>query len=859
MPSVIASCSNILTLQAYTYGTPFSACIDTGADCNLLTERAYGKLKQLYNVPLSPCANVFQAVQGSPLNVIGSVILPMSFHPQDYTFYAKFYVITNFALQCDALLGYKLLANHHIAIFPARNAIMFDDVLITAMDRPISLLRATSRRVHFEQSPLPADRDLVATVSVPPLVAIDPQPPASAPCLLSGDDASASRVDPSSLTPPAGAPCHITSDASSASVVDSKHSVLPAQAPRHNRDDVHSVNVADSSHSVLPASVPCRPADDVSSVGMVDSAPSSTSPVESKRSVSTEVCSLATVEGEQYIGPTCAHRIPVRVKAIPIGSYVLSQPDSIRVRNLALEGTLSTVRDGHLIHALVTNVTGSPITLKHGVCLGSFTVVDRSLFQDSIPFVAAVSPQAAQPCDSAELATQLGAHVKVLDFPDARSRLIDLLVSHRQTLALPGEPLGVTDLVTHRIDLKPNTRPVYVPSYRLPHSQRKVAHNLVENMLTEGIIQESYSPWNSPMFLVPKKDGSYRAVVDFRRVNDVTVPDHYPLPVLQDLLQSIGKNNTVFSTLDLKSGFWQIPLDENSRHITAFSTPTGHYEWLRCPMGLRNSPLTCQRLINSIFQGLIGDGLFVYLDDLILVSQDLDSHFAKLSLVLQKFADAGLKLNLPKCKFLRARIQFLGHVVDKDGIHTTPDKVKAVQNFPVPKTVNNVRSFLGLAGYYRAFIQDFAAIASPLTRLLKKNIPFQWNEAQQRSFETLKTALTNAPILAFPDYSLPFTICTDASGQGIGAVLMQQTQPRRPHVIAYASRTLNAAESRYSVTHLEALAVVWALKHFRDLIFGYDIFIYTDHTAVIQLFNPFAPGRRHEARAPIRGSRARQI
>ncbi len=153
-------------------------------------------------------------------------------------------------------------------------------------------------------------------------------------------------------------------------------------------------------------------------------------------------------------------------------------------------------------------------------------------------------------------------------------------------------------------------------------------------MLAEGIIQESHSPWNSPLFLVPKKDGSYRAVVDFRRVNDATVPDHYPLPVLQDLLQFIGKNNTVYSTLDLKSDFRKIPLDENSRPITAFSTPSGHYEWLRCPMGLRNSPLTCQGLINSIFQGLICNGLFVYLDDLILVSRDLDSRLAKLALVL---------------------------------------------------------------------------------------------------------------------------------------------------------------------------------------------------------------------------------
>ena len=470
---------------------------------------------------------------------------------------------------------------------------------------------------------------------------------------------------------------HATDDAF-VSAIDVTPSGLPVPAPSTNFGDDPSADVTESSDSTLRNSVPRSNADDVHSISNANAALSPATPVDSKRSVSTETYSHGTVEGEQYIGPTCACSIPVRVKDIPIGSYVLSLPDSVRVKKLALEGTLTIVRDGHLTDALVTNVTGSPITLKHGVNLGSFVVIDQASFQDSPSLVAAVSTQLASSCDSAELATQLEPHVKVLDFPEAQSRLLDILATHRQALALPGEPLGVTDRVTHRIDLKPGTRPVYVPSYRLPHSQRKIAHDLVDGMLAEDIIQESHSPWNSPLFLVPKKDGSYRAVIDFMQVNDATVPDHYPLPVLQDLLQSIGKDNTVFSTLDSKSGFWQIPLDENSRHITAFSTPTGHYEWLRCPMGLRNSPLTCQRLINSIFQGLIGDGLFVYLDDLILVSRDLDSHLVKLALVLQKFIDAGLKLNLPKCKFLRARIEFLGHLVDKDGIHTTPDKVRAV-------------------------------------------------------------------------------------------------------------------------------------------------------------------------------------
>ncbi len=205
----------------------------------------------------------------------------------------------------------------------------------------------------------------------------------------------------------------------------------------------------------------------------------------------------------------------------------------------------------------------------------------------------------------------------------------------------------------------------------------------------------------------------------------------------------------------------------------------------------------------------------------------MDSHPQQLSLVFQKLTKAGLKARLTKCEFFKSRIEFLGHFVDGNGIHTVDLKITAVQKFPTPKSVENVRSFLGFAGYYRAFMKNFASIASPLTRLLKKDVPFLWNDAQQHSFTSLKNALTHAPILAFPDYKLPFTMCTDAFALGIGAVLMQTEEGKRPHAIAYASRVLTSAESKYSVTHLEVLAVVWALQHFRNIIFGYPVTVFT--------------------------------
>ncbi len=251
-------------------------------------------------------------------------------------------------------------------------------------------------------------------------------------------------------------------------------------------------------------------------------------------------------------------------------------------------------------------------------------------------------------------------------------------------------------------------------------------------------------------------------------------------------------------------------------------------------------------MVNTLFSGVIGKGLLVYLDDLIVVSKDLDSHLQQLSLVFQKFTQTSLKAKLTKCEFLKSRIEFLGHLVDGDGIHAVDSKITAVQKFPTPKSVENVRSFLGLAGYYRAFVNSFASIASPLTRLLKKNVPFLWNDGQQHSFTTPKDALTHVPILAFPDYKLPFTMCADASALGIGAVLMQTEEGKRPHAFAYASRVLTSPESKYIVTHLEALAFVWALQHFRDIIFGYPVTVYADHLAgrlarwylTIQQFEP---------------------
>ncbi len=238
----------------------------------------------------------------------------------------------------------------------------------------------------------------------------------------------------------------------------------------------------------------------------------------------------------------------------------------------------------------------------------------------------------------------LESFVKVKDYPELKSSLIQTLEDYRDVIALPGEPLGVTDKAEHHIRLKPNTKPVFINAYRLPYSQRETVQSAVEDMLQQGVIQESFSPWNSPLSLVPKKDGSFRPVIDFRRVNEVTVDNHYPLPVLGDLLMSLGLGNKIFSILNVLSGYRQLPMASESREFTTFSTREGHFEFLRMPFGLKSAPLTYQRTMNSIFSGMLGKSVFIYLDDILITNTDTKSHLDTIKLVLQRLKESGLKV-----------------------------------------------------------------------------------------------------------------------------------------------------------------------------------------------------------------------
>ena len=545
--------------------------------------------------------------------------------------------------------------------------------------------------------------------------------------------------------------------------------------------------------------------------------------------------SYARLRNSVTVPANTSMTIAVDVPQASQGNDVVIEGPS-KLNNIGVEPTLTTVNKDGQAFALLVNQNEYEITLQAGKTLSQALVYNAKVqIEPDFESCVASVQRSASDIDVSQPAT-LSSLVKVEDYPGHRQTLITLLQQHRSVVALPGEPLGCTNIAEHTIRVKPGSKPVYIPAYRLPHSQRSEVNKQVQEMLAQKVITESNSEWNSPMFMVPKKDGSFRPVIDFRAVNKVTEEDRYPLPVLKDILTSLGKGNTVFSTIDLLSGYWQVPLSAESQKITGFSTPSGHYHYLRMAFGLKGAPITFSRMMNNLFSGMVGNNLFVYLDDVICFNKTVEDHFETLHEVFNRLQQANLKAKLSKCVFLKKTISFLGHRVDSEGIHTADDKINAVKLFPQPKSVENVRSFLGLCGYYRSFVRHFATIASPLNILLRKNQPFVWGQAQEQSFQQLKKALTTAPVLTFPDYTLPFVIYTDASALGVGAVLMQTVKSGKNKVLGYASRTLTQAEQNYSVTHQEALAIVWALKTFKDFIFGYEITVYTDHSAVTHLF-----------------------
>ena len=395
--------------------------------------------------------------------------------------------------------------------------------------------------------------------------------------------------------------------------------------------------------------------------------------------------------------------------------------------------------------------------------------------------------------------------------------------------------------IKHRINTGDHP-PISQRSYRVSPAERRIIREEVEKMLRDDIIQPSESPWSSPVVLVKKKDGTWRFCVDYRRLNRITKKDVYPLPRIDNTLDCL-KGATYFSTMDMQTGYWQIEVDEADREKTAFITPDGLYEFKVMPFGLCNAPATFERMMDNLLRHLKWTTCLCYLDDIVVFSKTFEEHLSRLSTVLKCVQAAGLRLNPKKCLFVAKEIKILGHLVNGDGVRPDPDKVRAVTEFPTPQHIRDVRSFLGLCSYYRRFIKGFCNKARPLQELLQGDAKFYWDETKERAFRALKEALTSAPVLALYDENAETELHTDASGYGIGAVLVQ-VQEGAEKVIAYASRVLSKSEINYSTTEKECLAVIWAINKFRPYLFGKPFTVVTDHHSLCWLTSLKDPSGR---------------
>ena len=416
------------------------------------------------------------------------------------------------------------------------------------------------------------------------------------------------------------------------------------------------------------------------------------------------------------------------------------------------------------------------------------------------------------------------SHLETSEQEDLKNILVEF--SH----LFPDVPTR-TEEAYHDVDVG-NAQPLKQHPYRLNPEKQTYIRDEVRYLLDNDFIEPSKSNWSSPCILVPKPDGSYRLCTDYRKVNTVTKTDTYPIPRIDDCIDKVGSSKIV-SKFDLLKGFWQVPLTERAKEISAFVTPDGLFQYKVMPFGMKNSPATFQRLINQVISGLPGCG--AYIDDVIIYSETWEEHLDIMRKLFERLSAAKLTVNLSKCEFGKATVTFLGHVVGQGLVKPIEAKVTAICQFPAPVGKRQLMRFLGMAGYYRKFCPNFSTIAEPLTRLLGKRVKFVWSPACENAFQKLKAILRSSPVLAAPDFTLPFKLAVDASDVAAGAVLLQEEKDGVDHPVCYYSRKFNKSQKHYSTIEKECLALVLALQHFEVYLSSSSlpIHVFSDHNPLV--------------------------
>lgn len=413
-------------------------------------------------------------------------------------------------------------------------------------------------------------------------------------------------------------------------------------------------------------------------------------------------------------------------------------------------------------------------------------------------------------------------------------KMSEIIESFSDVFSLPEDKMTINNFYEQTLRTTDNS-PTYIKNYRTPHTSKTEIQKQINKLLDSKLIEPCASNFNSPVILVPKKsqDGTkkWRMCMDYRSVNKKLVADKYPLPRIDDILDNLGRA-VLFSVIDLYCGFHQVPLEEKSRDITAFSTEQGSFRWKVLPFGLNVSPNSFSRMMNLAFSGLPSEKLFIYIDDIIVLGKSEQDHLNNLKEMFSRCRERNLKINPEKCNFFKTEVLFLGHLCNQDGIKPDPSKFKTISEYPIPKDSDAVRRFVALANYYRKFIPNFSLTSIPLNKLTKKNAKFEWEKEQNIAFNKIKENLSNPKILAYPDYSQQFVLTVDASKNGVGAVLSQNNSP-----IAFASKAFTRAERNKATIEQELIAIHWAIKHFRHYLYGTHFIVQSDHKPLKYLYN----------------------
>ena len=488
------------------------------------------------------------------------------------------------------------------------------------------------------------------------------------------------------------------------------------------------------------------------------------------------------------------------------------------------------------------NYSAYPHEIPKGYILGDIVEYEDLTSQDEDKMEKGVYINAVKICEDRWSKIKEKLLERIDKNPEIEERLLRVFKKHQKTVSLEHEILGTTDTVVHRIEYEgPDNN--YTPPYPVPKSEREDLSKEVKNLLQQDKIEVSTSCHNTPVIPIRKRSGELRLVFNFKKINHFTAKNKYPLPRIDEILYDLH-GGKVFSCLDMKSGYSQVKLHPDSRPLTAFTVPEGRYQHVVLPQGLQNAPACFQALMCNVVGGLTPN-IFCFLDDILIVSENYDDHEKHLNLALERLEKHNLSIRLDKCEFFKSSVKYLGFKVGSEGIAPLPEKVQAIQQYPTPQDLYQLRSFLGLTSYYRRFIKNYSELSAPLSALTHghpkkgKKVKINWDDQAEASFQKLKQRMVDEVILQFPDYSKPFRLCTDASDLSIGGVLSQVDENGHERPITFFSKVLSDTEKKYSTLEREALGLVHGLRIHKPIIGSFPVEVVSDNAPLVHLMkNP---------------------